>query len=98
MSLSGALQAKMTKWLTREARLEAGETQDEDIGREAPLGTATRVGDKRASEVDDRLGNRGAESRTRLETDEPSVPVGDARPKGGGDTQTRTETEREEYR
>jgi hypothetical protein len=34
------------------------------------LGTATRVVEKRASEVDDRLGNRGAGSRTRLETDE----------------------------
>jgi hypothetical protein len=83
MSLSGALQAKMTKWLTREARLEAKESQDEDMGGEAPLGTATRVGKKRASEVDDRLGNRGAGSRTRLEIDKPSAPPRDARPREG---------------
>jgi hypothetical protein len=46
------------------------------------------MGDKRASEVDERSGNREAEIRTRLETDEPSVPAGDARPREGGDTQT----------
>ena len=62
------------------------------------MGTATRVGENRASEVDDRLGNKGAGSRTRLEIDEPSVPAGVVRYKGGGDTQTRTETEREGYR
>jgi hypothetical protein len=70
MSLSGASKAKKAKRLTREARLEAEESQAEEIGGEAPLGTATRVVEKRASEVDDRLGNRGAGSRTRLETDE----------------------------
>ena len=52
------------------------------------MATATRMGDKRASEVDDISGNREAGSRTRLETDEPSVPAGDARPREGGDTQT----------
>jgi hypothetical protein len=54
MSLSGVLQAKLTKWPTREARLEARESQDEDMGREPPLETATRVGENRASEVGER--------------------------------------------
>ena len=61
------------------------------------MGTATRVGENRASEVDDRLGNKGAGSRTRLEIDEPSVPAGDALPREGGDTQTRTRSESKGY-
>ena len=60
------------------------------------MGMATRVGEKRAREVDERSDNRGAGSRTCLDPDEPSVPAGDAHLRGYGGNQTRNETEREE--
>ena len=60
--------------------------------------TTGGVGEKRVREADDRSGNTGAGSRTRLDPDELRASEGDARPREGGGKQARTETRSEEYR
>jgi hypothetical protein len=86
-----ARKAKRLKRLKRKARLEADEAQDEDMDGEAPPQMTGGWGEKRARETDDRSVNKGAGGRTRLDPDKLRASEGDARPREGGGSETRSE-------
>lgn len=89
-ALHEQLEKKTAKRRTRETRADAEEREDGDSGGgEASQAAAPRVGEKRDREEDGTPDSRRAGSRKRLDPDEPRVPEGVSRPRGGGGEQTR---------